>query len=292
MAIPGRTDANVRVRAYGVNGAPEKKVARTALVVYPSAMPPTLTPVAAGFSLLLLVGLPALAALDARRGVDLRAAATHRRTLYLSVALSLLFIATLTLGVATWQGVPARALRWTVETPGAAIVWGLFVAVAGLALTWVTTMAARLGGLEESPVAMLLMPRDTPEKIGFLLLSGVAAVCEEYAFRGFGLWALSEWTGVPWLAAILVSLSFGLAHGYQHLAGILRAGLLGLLLAASTIWTGSLFPAIVGHFWINAAVGLGGWRYLLEDPAEAPAVDEHDPSSHEARVQDRDKEER
>ncbi len=50
------------------------------------------------------------------------------------------------------------------------------------------------------------------------------------------------------------------------MAGVLRAGVLGMLLAVPTIWTGSLFPAIVGHFWINAAVGLGGWRFLLEDP--------------------------
>ena len=256
-----------------------QKVARTALGAYPSAMPPTLTPIAAGFALVLLIGLPVLAELDARRDVDLRAAAMHRRTLYLSVATSLLFIAILTLGIAAWQGVPAPALGWTVETPASAITWGLIVAVAGLALTWATTMAARFAGLEESPVAMLLMPRNTAEQIGFLLLSGVAAVCEEYVFRGFGLWALSQWTSAPWLAAILVSLSFGLAHGYQKLAGILRAGALGLLLAASTIWTGSLFPAIVGHFWINAAVGLGGWRYLLDDPP----VNEHDQSTHGSR---------
>ncbi len=245
-------------------------------------MPPTLSPVAAAFALLLLIGLPVLAALDARREVDLTAAATHRRTLYLSVAMSLLFITLLTLGVAAWQGVPARTLGWTVQEPRTAIAWALGVAGAGLAVTWAITRAASLAGLEESPVALLLMPRDTSEKAGFLLLSGVAATCEEYVFRGFALWALTEWTGVPWLAAILVSLSFGFAHGYQKLAGVLRAGALGLLLAAPTIWTGSLFPAIVGHFWINAAVGLGGWRYLMEDPTE----DEHGPSADEPSGED------
>ena len=106
------------------------------------------------------------------------------------------------------------------------------------------------------------MPRTAGEKRGFLVLAGIAAVCEEYAYRGFGLWALTAWTGQPWLAAVLVSISFGLGHGYQRLAGVLRAAVLGMLLAATVIWTESLFPAIVGHFWINAALGLGAWRYF------------------------------
>jgi len=43
---------------------------------------------------------------------------------------------------------------------------------------------------------------------------------------------------------------------------VIRAGLLGLLLTIPVMWTGSLFPAIVAHFWINPAIGVGGWRVL------------------------------
>ncbi len=218
---------------------------------------------ATSYALLLLIGLPVLAALDARRGVDLEGREVHRRALYASVALSLLVIAGLTFGVATLGGVDARAAGWRVEDARSGIVWGAGAAVAGLLAVLAVTRAARALGFEESPLAMLLMPRTAPEQRAFLLLSGVAAVCEEFLFRGFLLAVLAGWTGSPWFAAVVVSLSFGLAHGYQKLAGVIRAGTLGMLLAVPTVLTGSLFPAIVGHFWINAAVGLGGWRYLL-----------------------------
>ena len=223
------------------------------------------TPIAAVFALLLLIGMPILAAVDVRRGADLAAAARHRRLLYVSVGVSLIVLGLATLGVAAWQDVPAAALGWRVEAPADALLWGMGVAVAGLALAWLITAAARRAGLRETAAVMLLMPRDAAEKRAFLALSGIAAVCEEYVYRGFGLWALSAWIGDPWLAALLVSLSFGLGHGYQKLAGVARATALGIVLAATVIWTDSLFPAIVGHFWINAAIGLGGWRYLHAD---------------------------
>ncbi|MDX1576848.1 MAG: CPBP family intramembrane glutamic endopeptidase [Gemmatimonadota bacterium] len=248
-------------------------------------MPPDITPISAGFALLLLVGLPVLSMLDVRRGTELEGAAVHRRALYLSVALSLLVVALLTLGIAAWQDLPASSLGWTVLDAGREIVWGVCVTAAGLALVWAITVGARAAGLEESPIARLLMPRDAAEQRGFLLLSGVAAICEEYVFRGFALGTVWAWTESPWLAAAVVSLSFGLAHGYQRAAGVLRAGTLGFLLAVPTIWTGSLFPAIVGHFWINAAVGLGGWRYLLDDPDDEPGA--HPPEGPDAPEPDR-----
>lgn len=228
-------------------------------------MPETPSLIAAAYALLLLIGMPTLAAVDARRGARLAEAARYRRLLYVSVGASLVLLGLVTLGVAAWQEVPARALGWTVASPGAAVLWGLAVAALGLVVAWLVTAIARNVGLREREAVVLLMPRTPGEKRGFLVLAGIAAVCEEYAFRGFGLWALTAWTGQEWLAAAFVSASFGLSHGYQRLAGVVRAAGLGMLLAATVIWTGSLFPAIVGHFWINAAIGLGGWRYLHAD---------------------------
>lgn len=229
---------------------------------YPSAMPETPTPIAAAYAVLLLIGMPVLAAIDARRGADLAAAAKHRRLLYVSVGASLVVLGLATLGVAAWQHVPAAALGWRVDAAWPALLRGLGVAAVGLLAAWLITAAARIAGLRETGAVLLLMPRNASEKRWFLALSGIAAVCEEYAYRGFGLWAVSAWTGNPWLGVALVSVSFGLAHGYQKLVGVVRATALGVVLAATVIWTDSLFPSIVGHFWINAAIGLGGWRYL------------------------------
>lgn len=221
-----------------------------------------------GWATLLLVGLPLLAARDGARGLELERASEFRRPIYFSIALSLLLIAGATLGVAAWQDVPGSALGWRVGDPGRAAAWSAGVAVAGVLVAWTVTRVADRLGLEESELAVLLMPRTPREKRAFLLLVGVGAVCEEYIFRGFLLHAVEAWSGSVGVATGVTALSFGLAHGYQRLAGIVRATLLGAVLALPVVVTGSLFGAVVGHFWINAAIGLGGWRWMIEMPDE------------------------
>lgn len=222
-------------------------------------------PILLGWALFLLAGLPALAARDASRAPPEEELAAHRRAIYVSIALSLGLVAAATWGVAAWQGLPAGELGWRVEEATAAGLWAVVTAVAGLVLAWGMTALGRRLGLREGRLPRLLMPRTGPEKAAFLLMVGVAAVCEEYIFRGFLLSLLTTWTGSGPAAVALTSVSFGLAHGYQRVPGVVRATLLGGVLAAPVVWTGSLFPAIVAHFWINAAIGLGGWRWLLPE---------------------------
>lgn len=212
------------------------------------------------YALVLLVGLPLLAAREdtLARGLD----ELDRRALYLSAALSSAVIAALTVGVAAWQDVGAASLGWTVGPPGRAAAWAAGTTAAGLAAVAGTALLASRAGRGESPLLLALMPRTAAERRSFVLLSLAAAVCEEYAFRGFGMSVLAAWAGGPWTAAALVAVSFGMAHGYQRLAGIVRATLLGGILAVPVVATGSLFPAIVAHFWINVTLGLGGWRWL------------------------------
>lgn len=217
------------------------------------------------YAMLLLIGLPAVATRDAARVGDVERAAAFRRAIYVSVALSLLLIAAVTLGVAWWQEVPGEALGWTVADPGRALAWAAAVAAGGLLLAWIVSVVARRLGWGEGGIARLLMPRSPQEKRAFLVLAGVGAVCEEYVYRGFLLWVVTAWSGSPEAAVAVTALSFGLAHGYQRLPGILRATLLGVLLAVPVVVTGSLFPAVVAHFWINAAIGLGAWRWLIAD---------------------------
>ena len=233
---------------------------------------------------LVLAGLPLISWHDARRGVLDEQQLEFRRAIYGSVAFSLLLVAGITLAVAVWQDVDAASLGWRVPGTVQGFVWGIGFTLAGLAVAWLATHGARAGGLSEGPLARLLMPRTAPEKRAFLVLSGVAAICEEYVFRGFLLWIATAWLGSPWLGAMLVSLSFGLSHGYQRLAGVIRAGALGFTLAIPVIQTGSLFPAVVAHFWINAAIGLGGWRYLFPaELIEGTGADSDEDSNGEAK---------
>ncbi len=221
------------------------------------------SPIPRVYALVLLLGLPLLAAREASLARGLQE--LRRGALYLSAVLSSLTLAALTLAVALWQGLPAAALGWRVGPPARALAWAGATTLAGLALVVLLTRLYRAWGREESPVLLALLPRAPGEKAGFVLLAIVAAVCEEYAFRGFALRTLAAWTGSPWAAAGLVAGSFGLSHGYQRIGGVVRAAALGMLLAVPVVVTGSLYPAIAAHFWINAALGLGGWRGLLPE---------------------------
>jgi membrane protease YdiL (CAAX protease family) len=219
------------------------------------------------YALVLLVGLPLLAVREASLAAGL--GELRRGAVYLSAIVSSALLAGITVAVAAWRGVPAAGLGWRVGPPARLAAWAGGTAVVGLGLVAVFTWTFARAGAEESPVLLGLMPRTASETGIFVLLSVVAAVCEEYVFRGFLLGVMAAWMGSAWVAAAVVAASFGLAHGYQRVGGVVRAAGLGMLLAVPVLITGSLFPAIVAHFWINAVLGLGGWRWLLDDPDEA-----------------------
>ena len=234
-------------------------------------------PILLGWGLALLLGLPALAARDASRAPEAEELVAHRRAVYLSIAVSLAVVAGATWGVTAWRGVAPERLGWSVGRPAPAGLWALLTAAAGLALAWVVTAAGRRLGLREGRLPRLLMPRSSAEKQAFLLMVALAAVCEEYVFRGFLLRLIEAESGSAPVAVLLSSVSFGLAHGYQRVPGILRATLLGGVLSVPVLVTGSLFAAIIAHFWINALIGLGGWRLLLpDDEVEEPAPGQTD----------------
>ncbi len=225
-----------------------------------------------GFALALVMGLPVLAARGGVPEDDVQQIAGARTAVYASAALSLMFLSAVAFGVALWQDVPAESLGWQVGAAGPAFAWAAVVAVGGLLIAWVLVGIGQRLGFEESPITLALMPRTSREVRGFLVMVGIAAVGEEYLFRGFAWNVLSEPLGA-WPAALLTSVSFGLSHGYQRLLGVVRASLLGLVLTLPVMWTGSLFPAIVAHFWINAAIGLGAWKFFYS-PVEAEESDE------------------
>jgi len=241
------------------------------------------TPITIGFMLLLLVGLPLLASRQKLGEEELRQIAASRPAVYLSAALSLSIIALATLAISLWQKMTPASLGWRVDDPVTALTLAVGTTLIGLGIVWVVGRLGLAVGLRESPVGRTLLPEDGLERRWFVLIAALAAICEEYIYRGFLLHGLTAWTGSPWLAAAITALSFGLAHGYQRLIGIARAGLLGFLLAIPVIFTGSLFAAIVAHFWINSAIGLGGWRWLMPEPEETHLAEDSAPGSGNGR---------
>jgi len=224
--------------------------------------------IALGAAFLVVFGLPVLAVRGGVPDEQVSEVAEARQAVYASAALSLLVLSMIAFAIALWQGIAPARLGWKVDDAGPAFIWALGIAVAGLAVAWAVSRVGSRIGWEESPVSLALMPRDGKEVRSFLMMVGIAAVGEEYLFRGFAYQILAEPLGA-WPAVLVTSASFGMSHGYQRAIGVMRASCLGVLLALPVLWTGSLFPSIVAHFWINAAIGVGGWRYFFRSMDEA-----------------------
>ena len=110
----------------------------------------------------------------------------------------------------------------------------------------------------ESVAANEFLPRTKKEFQWFILLSITAGICEELLFRGFLIWYFESLTNTL-LAVVLSSILFGLAHSYQGVTGILRSGLMGLILALILVWTDSLLILIFLHIAGDVYNGVIGW---------------------------------
>ena len=189
------------------------------------------------------------------------------------------------LALVIWLAAPgvdagAVGLRWPQHGPG--LLTGLVVALV-LVFVAVSTRALRGGALLDAPVAqrrpgegrhaeapahatLALLPRTAGERRLFTLVGVTAGVCEEWLYRGFFLAVVSAVAGGP-STGVLVAVAaaaFGLAHAYQGRVGIVTTGLLGGVLAALYLQTGSLlFPVL-----LHAAIDL---RFLLVPSRVLPA---------------------
>jgi CAAX protease family protein len=131
----------------------------------------------------------------------------------------------------------------------------------------------RIGKMEgDSPellrkLANRLLPVNLLEYLPYSALAITAGICEEFVYRGFAIAAFSK-AGLPlWMAVLVSSLLFGLAHAYQGRGGIISTGIFGVLLAIGRVWFGSLLPVMMWHAGLDLAAGIAGPRYLLKQLA-------------------------
>jgi membrane protease YdiL (CAAX protease family) len=99
----------------------------------------------------------------------------------------------------------------------------------------------------------LIMPVTITEKKVFVFFALTAGVCEELSLRGLLFCLLFSLFPAlpPYLVLVISSAFFGLLHMHQGLPGAIRAGLIGIVLGALYLATGSLIPSILLHFTIN-----------------------------------------
>lgn len=210
---------------------------------------------------LLLVPFPAALILQARLLGD--PADLPRLSVYASSGVSQLLLALFALAAARAGGFRPYALGLAV--PGS---WTTQLAWAG-AVTLVAVglnLASEWLGIRESRLLFHLLPRTAREKLAFLALSLGAGICEEIVFRGFLITALSAASGSLLLALLISSAAFGVVHAYQEPSGVARATLLGLVLAAPFVITGSLAAAMLAHAAIDVIGGFWlGPRLMRQD---------------------------
>ncbi len=90
--------------------------------------------------------------------------------------------------------------------------------------------------------------QNLPLWLPLLAFAVTPAICEELAFRGFILSGLQR-THRYRLAAIMSSVAFGIVHMIPQ--QVFNATLLGLVLAALALRSGSLIPGVIFHFIFN-----------------------------------------
>ena len=94
----------------------------------------------------------------------------------------------------------------------------------------------------------------------FKPLSVTAGICEEFLYRGFIMWALAYYVGLP-AAVVLQAMIFSLGHIYQGndarsvARALLKTGAAGLILGAIAVASASLIPGMIVHALVDLSSG-------------------------------------
>jgi uncharacterized protein len=143
---------------------------------------------------------------------------------------------------------------------GTSFAWGFAVAFAVGSLLQVV-LVRRSAALREKTLRpfkrlLFILPVTPEERAWFALVSVTAGICEEVLYRGFLIRYLSNgpWHAGLWIALAIASISFGLGHGYQGLSGIIGTAVLGAVMAAIFLATGSLWLPMALHAIIDLRI--------------------------------------
>jgi membrane protease YdiL (CAAX protease family) len=190
----------------------------------------------------------------------------ERLTLYASTIAFQWFAVAVVAWRAWAHGFTASQLGLTIHAKTRVLVASIVGAATIAALQWLNLrrvgkipVEAR-GSLQA--LAERILPQSTVELLPYLALATTAGLCEEFLYRGFAMAVLAHVGPGAWVAVLLSSALFGLAHSYQGRSGIVTTLLIGLLLGASRIAYDSLIPAIFWHSAVDMVAGIAGPRYL------------------------------
>ncbi|HLH37094.1 MAG TPA: type II CAAX endopeptidase family protein [Alloacidobacterium sp.] len=159
------------------------------------------------------------------------------------------------------RGVPLRQLLGVWPTSGRE--WGQDLAIAAAFWIAASIVLAAIGMLlhlahfsvPEKTLAQLA-PENTVELMLWILLSVSAGICEELVFRGYLLQQFASVSRRLWVGVLASSLLFGVAHGYEGVAGIIAITAYGAMFCAPALARGSLRPGMIAHAWHDIFSGI------------------------------------
>jgi len=180
------------------------------------------------------------------------------------------------------------AAAWFFQVPGTALgltggrVTGLAAVGVGIAFgvtLWVgneaaSALADAAGAGYDEGLRRMLAPSGAR---GWVILLGgvlpVIALVEEFLFRAAAVGAAGAAIGATgptaagaWALAAVSSLAFALGHGAQGRVGVVVTGMLGFVLAAGFVLSGSFLVVVVAHYVVNALEFLVHEWVGLPDP--------------------------
>ena len=206
---------------------------------------------------LLLAALIELLPVFAVVQVDLvRDLAVERAQAYVTSAVTILVLGVSSLGLGSrLVGMESMGLRIEPARVAYTIVWSAGTLALGIATLWFFLVLRKRGGWGESRLVRELMPVTRREKGLYAGLSFCAGFGEELAYRGYAIPAVIV-AGVSAPAALAVtSVAFAVLHSYQGVLGVVRTGVIGVIMGVVFLHTGSLWPPMVAHVLIDLAVG-------------------------------------
>ena len=119
-------------------------------------------------------------------------------------------------------------------------------------------------------LAEKLLPRSRGEIIVGVVLVGTVGICEEFIYRGF-IETIFQHAFASVLAGAVISAAFfAVAHVYQGRRGLVTTFIVGLIFSGARIWTHSLMPSMIVHFFVDLSAAIAAAKMLLDAPPSEP----------------------
>lgn len=171
-----------------------------------------------------------------------------------SVTVLLLGVGSVVLG-SRLVGMGAMGLRVETGQIASLLAWSVGIFAFGVGTLWFFLAIRKRCGWDESRLVRELMPVTRREKGLYAGLSLCAGLGEELAYRAYAIPALMVAGGSASVALAVTSTAFAVLHSYQGMLGVVRTGVVGMIMGAVFLQTGSVWPPVAAHILIDVAVG-------------------------------------